>query len=136
MNPARIAVLLAVVAATGQAAGHGELACNPDGNQTEMNICAAETRDAADAELNLTYRRILKSGAGEPHFVEKLKAAQRAWIELRDADLDSQFPLADGDDPKFAYGSIYPLEHASAETELIRQRTQYLRKQFSNNTGR
>ena len=60
--------------------------------------------------------------------------ARMAW--LRDADLEAQFPLVDGEDPRFTYGSIYPLEYASAQTELTRARTQYLRTHLPDRSER
>ena len=61
---------------------------------------------------------------------ERLKAAQRLWVQLRDADLAAQFPLAEGQSAQLEYGSIYLLEYATAQAELTRQRTAYLRAHF------
>jgi len=108
-----------------------EAACNPEGSQAEMNRCALDDLDQADAELNSAYARIVATMKNEPVALQRLRAAQRLWIQLRDADLAAQFPLADGQDARLEYGSIYPLEYASAKAELTRQRTAYLRGQFS-----
>ncbi|MCD9028174.1 DUF1311 domain-containing protein [Luteimonas sp. BDR2-5] len=112
--------------------------CNPDGSQLELNQCAAEELAEADAELNTVYRQVVASRNGDPVALDRLRAAQRLWIQLRDADLAAQFPLAEGQDPRLAYGSIYPLEFAAEKAELTRQRSAYLRRQFlgQGDTGR
>ena len=100
--------------------------CGSENTPTEMNACAAQEFRAADAELNEAYRAIVKRHAGDALFLKKLKASQRLWIQLRDADLEAQFPLAPGQSAQVEYGSIYPLEYANAKTELTRERTRYL----------
>ena len=105
-------------------------ACNVDGSQLEMNLCAFEDLGRADAELNAAYKQILGSMKDQPVAAERLKAAQRLWVQLRDADLAAQFPLAEGQSAQLEYGSIYLLEYATAQAELTRQRTAYLRAHF------
>jgi uncharacterized protein YecT (DUF1311 family) len=105
-------------------------ACNVDGSQLEMNQCAFEDLGRADAELNAAYKQILGSMKDQPVAAERLKAAQRLWVQLRDADLAAQFPLAEGQSAQLEYGSIYLLEYATAQAELTRQRTAYLRAHF------
>ncbi|KQY51084.1 lysozyme inhibitor LprI family protein [Lysobacter sp. Root494] len=101
--------------------------CGSKNTQSEMNACAAQEFRAADAELNEIYHAILKQHASDALFLKKLKASQRLWIQLRDADLEARFPLAPGQSAQVEYGSIYPLEYAIAKTELTRERTRYLR---------
>ena len=67
---------------------------------------------------------------GDAIAVARLKTAQRLWIQLRDADMQSLFPLAEGQDPRVQYGSMYPMSFAYAKAELTRQRTRHLRDQF------
>jgi uncharacterized protein YecT (DUF1311 family) len=129
----RLLLLLAFVAPPAMAQQAG---CDPEGSQAEMNECASADLAVADAELNDTYARIVASIKRQPAedasvALERLKTAQRLWIQLRDADLAAQFPLAEGQSPRVQYGSIYPLEHAGAKAELTRQRTAYLRRVFS-----
>ena len=128
----RLELLLAFIVPPAMAQ---EVACNPEGNQAEMNRCASDDLDKADAELNAAYAQIVATIKDEPVALERLKTAQRLWIQLRDADLAAQFPLAEGQDARLAYGSIYPLEYADAKAELTRQRTAYLRRQFSARPG-
>jgi uncharacterized protein YecT (DUF1311 family) len=75
---------------------------NPCGNattQADMNPCSAEEYRKADAHLNIVYQnlvRLLKKDTGEAQppsdgqkkaetlAVQKLRAAQRQWIQYRD----------------------------------------------------
>lgn len=132
LAPATLLVLTMVVLPSVAASP----ACNPDGSQPEMNACAQDELELADAELNAVYLQVLEHSKHEPVFLQKFRAAQRLWIQLRDADLEAQFPLADGENPRLAYGSIYPLEYASAKAELTRARTQYLRTHLPDDSGR
>lgn len=104
--------------------------CRLDGNQLEVNQCAADDIDKADAELNATYAQVQAALAGRSTALLRLKAAQRLWIQLRDADLAALFPLEDGQDARTQYGSIYLFEYADARSEMTRQRTAYLRARF------
>ena len=45
-----------------------------------------------DRTLNDNYRRIFKLYADDPVFLNKLKAAQRAWMKFRDAEIEALFP--------------------------------------------
>lgn len=110
--------------------------CDPDGTQVEMNACAQDELAAADAELNAVYRQVMELHKDEAVSVDRLRAAQRLWIQLRDADLEARFPLAVGQDPRMVYGTIYPLEYASEKAELTRARTQYLRTFLPAGAGR
>lgn len=119
-----------VPALAGVRDGAGQLPCNPAGSQVELNACAAEELAAADAELNATWREVLARQGDDAVALDRLKAAQRLWIQLRDADLEARFPLAEGQNPRVQYGSMYPMSFASAKAELTRARTHYLRTQF------
>jgi uncharacterized protein YecT (DUF1311 family) len=112
-----------------------EIVCNPDGNQLELNQCAADELSAADADLNAVYRQIMTSLAARPGAQTSLRASQRLWIQLRDANLDALFPLEDGEEPRVMYGSMYPMSHASAKAELTRARSSWLRSNFIENDG-
>ncbi len=121
----RAALIVALVLGATTLASAQEIACDPVGTQSEMNKCAMDELRKADAELNSTYAQVLAELKGQANALERIKVAQRLWVQLRDADLAAQFPLPDSE-----YGTIHPLEVASAKTELTRQRTAYLRKQF------
>ena len=120
------ALLWAVTAPAATQDGNG-LACDPQGSQMELNTCAALQLSAADDALNATWREVLAQIGNRPMAIAKLKAAQRLWIQLRDADMEAQFPLENGQDARVEYGSIYPMEFANAKAKLTRERAHYLR---------
>lgn len=95
------------------------------GSQSQMNTCAGADLQRADAELNQVYQAVLKRYADDPAFVARLRAAERAWIAFRDAELAARYPAAD---PRVAYGSVYPMCMAQARAELIRARTAQLQR--------
>ncbi len=78
----------------------------------------------ADASLNATYSRILKEYGKDAQFISKLKAAQRAWLAFRDADLEAWFPKPD---KQAEYGTVYPMCRCTQLQELTEQRTKELR---------
>ena len=101
--------------------------CDPQGSQMELNTCAALRLSAADDELNATWREVQAKIGTRPVAIAKLKAAQRLWIQLRDADLEARFPLEKGETERTQYGSIHPMELADAKAAFTRERTRYLR---------
>ncbi|HZF97796.1 MAG TPA: lysozyme inhibitor LprI family protein [Pseudoxanthomonas sp.] len=122
-----IALLLALAASASALAAED---CADTSTQTAMNDCAGAELAPADAELNGVYREATGRLKGNALAVSRLKAAQRLWIQLRDADLAARYPVAVESDPRVEYGSMYPMLYAQASTELTRARTAYLRKQF------
>lgn len=95
--------------------------------QTQGDLDADATADLtkADAELNQVYQQVLKEYADDPLVVTKLRAAQRAWIALRDAEIDATYPHAQ--EPGY-YGSVFPMCLATRKAELTRDRTRQLRR--------
>jgi uncharacterized protein YecT (DUF1311 family) len=89
--------------------------------QRDLNSCAGTDSANAEQDLNATYQSILKKYADNPVFVERLRAAQRAWLKFRDAQLEMRFPPADQE------GSVAPMCHASYKAELTQARTKQLR---------
>lgn len=121
-------LLSAAPAFAGDGDGDGE--CNPGGNQMQLNACAAQDLQRADAALNAVYRQVLAKHADAPVALARIKAAQRLWIQLRDADLEARYPVAKNEDPRMLYGSMYPMLYASAKSALSQARSAYLRKEF------
>ena len=121
-----LACLLLLLAA-GQAAASDGLRCNPEGSQSEMNMCAADDFAAADKALNTVYRDVLACSAGSPVFVGKLKEAQRQWIRFRDAELEARFPVGPGEVEGVLYGSMFPLFLYGAKSSLTNERATQLR---------
>jgi uncharacterized protein YecT (DUF1311 family) len=90
-------------------------------SQTAMNLDAAKQYKKADKELNAVYQKILKEYAAQPLFIKKFKAAQRLWVQLRNAELEAKFPEpAD-------YGSVEPMCKAIYLASLTKERTSFLR---------
>lgn len=93
--------------------------------QLEMNQCGEAGYNEADTELNTIYKKIKEIYREDQVFLEKLKKAQLAWIKLRDADLDLQYPHAD--EPQY-YGSVFPMCAAGYKAQLTLQRTEFLKQ--------
>jgi uncharacterized protein YecT (DUF1311 family) len=92
-------------------------------SQLQMNKCADEEAKRADAELDRVYQNLLAHAAKNKEAVQKIMAAQRAWIAFRDAQIESVFPAQD---KQAQYGSIYPLCALEMRADLTRQRTAML----------
>lgn len=93
--------------------------------QAEMNECANMDFQIADGELNRIYSAIQSRYSEDKLFLKKLKKAQLAWIKLRDADFEMQFPHADS--PSY-YGSIFPTCADSYKTDLTLKRVAFLKE--------
>jgi uncharacterized protein YecT (DUF1311 family) len=87
--------------------------------QAEMNRCAFDEYQKADAELNRIYPQVM-SKLGAEH-KEKLKAAQIAWIKFRDAHCECEAAVVEG-------GSMEPLLRATCLEQTTRDRTKQLLK--------
>ncbi|HAI46380.1 MAG TPA: DUF1311 domain-containing protein [Stenotrophomonas sp.] len=99
------------------------MACDsPDQSQAGLNQCAGIGATAADAELNRVYARVLAANAGDTAFVTRFKAAQRAWVAFRDAQIAARFP-----DPQNA-GSVLPMCQSSEYEQLTRARVAQLKQ--------
>ena len=72
-----------------------------------MNACASDEAARVDSELNQVYHKLLSQAASQPEAAAKIKAAQRAWIAYRDANMEVMYPAKD---KQAEYGSIYPME--------------------------
>lgn len=92
-------------------------------SQFELNQCAGQKDDAADRELNKTYREILTKYSDQPEFLQRMREAQRIWLQLRDAELKMKYPL-----DRDMYGSVQPMCEASYREELTKERTKQLKK--------
>ena len=93
--------------------------------QLESNQCADKQYQEADAELNRVYKAILEKYKKDALFIEKLRAAQRAWLAYRDAEIEAKYPHAG--EPRY-YGSIFPMCDALYRAELTQERTRKLRE--------
>ncbi|HUA78945.1 MAG TPA: lysozyme inhibitor LprI family protein [Dyella sp.] len=123
MSGAAFAGQIPASASTTVAASSGDTCMDHAQSQADMASCAVQSLNAADKELNQVYQQVLKKHAANKAFVAKLKAAQKAWLAFRDAELAARFP-----EGKSQYASAYPM-CADGEVEtLTRQRTEQLRQ--------
>jgi uncharacterized protein YecT (DUF1311 family) len=93
-------------------------------SQAAMNECASSNYGAADKELNQVYRQVLAKYAGDKVFIAKLRAAQKAWLAYRDAELEAIYPAYD---KSSEYGSVYPMCANNMLEAMTRKRTEELR---------
>jgi uncharacterized protein YecT (DUF1311 family) len=93
-------------------------------SQLEMNQEAYNNYQKADKELNAVYQKILVEYKSETKFLSKLKIAQKAWIQFRDAEINAQFPE---EDKQLIYGSVFPMCWSMELTNLTNERIQKLK---------
>ncbi|MES2708247.1 MAG: lysozyme inhibitor LprI family protein [Verrucomicrobiota bacterium] len=98
-------------------------------SQVEMKQQAAEAFEKADKKLNEVYREL--SAKIDSESLAKLKTAQRAWVEFRDAETDFQGDLA------ARGGTIMSLIRSIKLKELTEERTKSLQAALESvKTGR
>lgn len=119
--------LLFILATSAFAQEQPEVDCQKAVTQMNLNICADQEYQAADAELNKSYRKAIAAmqdtdeELGEIDVayvgaVEALKKAQRAWIGYRDGQCELAGFEARG-------GSMEPMLVSGCLAELTRKRT-------------
>ena len=91
--------------------------------QSEMNQEADLNYKKADKALNATYQRVLKEHASDKLFIKNLKNTQRIWIQFRDAEMLTKYPLTQAN----AYGSAHPMCWSLYLTELTNERNEKLK---------
>lgn len=91
---------------------------------TFPSILVGSDFKSADQELNRVYQQVLQTYKEQPEFIAKFRAAQKAWLQFRDAHLEAMFPAKD----KYAnYGSVYPMCASILLSELTEARIKQLR---------
>lgn len=106
--------------------------CEDPGPQQEMNYCAHQAFEKADAALNeqwkITAEAMQEQDAGwnsdwdkRPGFFDTLLEAQRAWLQYRDAHCTTQGYI-------FRGGSMEPFMVATCKQALTGERTKQLRE--------
>jgi uncharacterized protein YecT (DUF1311 family) len=83
-----------------------------------MENCFAKAYKAADGELNQSYGQISK--VLRPEDLQRLKVAQRLWIQFRDATCTAESNLYNG-------GTAAAPAYSACLEELTRQRTEDLK---------
>jgi uncharacterized protein YecT (DUF1311 family) len=115
-------------------------ACNSATSQMELNQCAGEQYHKADARLNAIYRKALEimqknlADAQEQRdaqlikssqqSIEKLKAAERAWIQYRDLHCDAAGQQYEADDLGVLHGGNNAASRNRNEIRIRRRRPQ------------
>ena len=94
--------------------------------QPELTHCSGLASQQADKELNAVYQAVLKRHTADRVFSEKFKAAQRAWLKWRDAEMEAIYP--DSDQPQRRYGSSFSYCRGNQIEAITRERTKQLRK--------
>ena len=107
--------------------------CNRDGNQSELNVCAYEDYQAADKKLNETWKNLMTKFKAEKTATAKLKAAQKAWIAFRDADVDAKFACEEGD--ASCWGSMESMLRSAELRDMTEARTAQLQKYIDEGLG-
>ncbi len=97
------------------------LDCANATTQAEINACAAEEYEEADASLNAAYKELMARLSDERDIQLLLRKAQRAWIAYRDAQCDFAAAGTLG-------GSMYPALRAGCLAKMTDLRTRELRK--------
>jgi uncharacterized protein YecT (DUF1311 family) len=93
--------------------------------QLDLNGCAGEQLAVADAELNRVYKAILEKYEADALFIEKLRAAQRAWLTFRDAEIEAKYPHAK---EPHVYGSSIRMCDPLYRAQLTQERIKKLRE--------
>ena len=94
--------------------------------QGAMNACASRDFQAADRELNRIYWEILQRYRNHLRFIQALKKAQKAWITMRDAQIEMAYPgyLEHPEE----YGSVLPMCIANLKASLTEERIKFLKQ--------
>lgn len=93
--------------------------------QFDMNKCAGKDFKSTDNELNQVYKSVQNKFKNDPIFLKKLKKAQMAWIQFRDAQFEMMYPHQD---EVGYYGSIFGMCAANYKAELTQKRITSLKK--------
>ena len=95
--------------------------CDSATTQVELNECTAQAYQSADDELNDAYQVLVGQLSNNAASLEKLRAAQRAWIGFRDAECAFESSAVEG-------GSAQPMVRNGCLETLTETRTETLRE--------
>ena len=109
-----------------------EIDCGDAQSQMEMNVCSFRDFEAADAALNREWKLASDRAKESDRFsaarnlaggnFDRLFAAQRKWLEFRDAQCLSEVG------PREGGGSIWPLRQNACLRQLTEARSAQLRQ--------
>ena len=100
--------------------------------QADPTVCGSNDYKSADDELNSTYQQLLKKAAGGPVALQKIRAAQRAWVAFRDAQIAALYPA---ENKQKEYGTVFPMCANLALADLTKQRTAQLKQMLNRVEG-
>lgn len=92
--------------------------CKGEENQNNLNACAQNRYEAADAELNRVWKSIIAELSDER--AKQLRDVQRLWLKFRDAHCAYQ-------EGPWNEGSMRPMIHFGCLRELTEARTAQLK---------
>lgn len=90
--------------------------------QLEMNQAAKKEYEKSEKKINSVYQTILKKYQTDLVFIKNLRAAQRLWIQFRDAEMKAIFPDREGN----FYGSVHSMCWFNYLTHLTNERIEKL----------
>lgn len=89
--------------------------------QSDMTSDANGKYISADSALNVVYHQVLHMYAKDSTFIENLKATERLWIQMRNAELKLKYPDSD------QKGSVQPMCISLYLTDLTNERIKTMR---------
>jgi uncharacterized protein YecT (DUF1311 family) len=93
-----------------------QVPCGKNGTQAEANACAHREYQKAEADMNRVFDRLLGELAGySSKDQQKLRRAQEAWLQYRDATCDSESSIYEG-------GTIHPAVYYACLASVTRER--------------
>lgn len=90
--------------------------------QLQMNTAACNEMNNADATLNQVYKNVLAKYKDDELFTNKFIAAQKKWMEFRDAYVDSMYIPENRD----SYGSVFSMCQCNFLENIINDRVKQL----------
>lgn len=118
----RVAAFIFTCALSSQNVFAQEADCANAQDQASLNICAQQSYRASDAALNKSYAALSQKVSKEG--LAKLKTAQRAWINYRDAQCEFEsYGTADG--------SVHPMIGSACLDQLTQAQTERLNLQLN-----
>ncbi len=123
MKAARIGavVTLAILASTAARAGDKINCKSQNLNQMQLDQCAGQGFQAADAKLNKLYRTLMSKYDASNQAL--LKAAEKSWLAYRDTECSYETNGTVG-------GTINPMEDALCRTDKTNARIKELNVQL------
>ena len=100
--------------------------------QADLHRQADSAFRHADSTLNVVYAQLMAHYRADSLAVRKLRAAERAWLAYREAQVEATFPAVD---KQAAYGSVYPMCVLKLLRDLTESRIAELRSALAPQEG-